>query len=276
MHTYFLNQHIYTDGRAEALSLYGQAFKYADGLFETIRIHEGKPLFLSQHFNRLFTGMYFLKYRFHEEKFQTLLTEAIYRLLVHSPHLHGKLRVQVFRRETTLPPEFVMEYEAIENYYATQHSLSLIDYFQIPLLAVPFAAFKTNNRLHYQMASLYAAENGYDESVLYADNKFAGETSNFNLFVVKNRKVYTSTLQTGCLNGLMRAKVLQMCADLGVVAKEKYLKKQDLLEADELFLTNIVRGIVPVWKYNDRLWETENCAMTQYLRKNWSDFINLL
>jgi branched-chain amino acid aminotransferase len=275
MVTYFLNHKVYTHTQAEAFSLYSQAFKYGDGLFETVRIYNEKPLFLSHHFRRLFSGMYFLKYRFHEEKFEDLLMEGIYRVLVSAKYQHARLRIQVFRRENILPPEFVIECTPIEDYYSTIHTLSLTDFRLVPLYATPYSGFKVNNRLSYQLASLYAIEEGFDEAVLYND-KYAGETSNFNLFIVKNRKVYTPPLSIGCLNGIMRFKTLQLCQTLGISIKEKKLTSSDLAAADEIFLTNIIRGIVPIEKYNHIVWENEPYPITSFLKQNWNEMIRLL
>lgn len=272
MTTYFLNQSIYTNTKAEAFSLYSQAFKYGDGLFETIRIYHEKPLFLGHHFRRLFTGMYFLKYRFHEEKFEAQVMEGIYRVLVASKYQHARLRLQVFRRENILPPEFVIECSPIEEYYSSVHTLSLTDFRLVPLYTTPFSGFKVNNRLPYQMANLYATEEGFDEAILY-NEKYAVETSNFNLFIVKNRKIYTAPLTLGCLDGIMRQKIFQLCQTLGIVIKEKKLTSNDIEAADEIFLTNMIRGIVPIWKYKHIIWENEPYPIASFLKYNWNEVV---
>lgn len=254
------------------LALYTHAFKNGDGLLETIRIYKGKPLFLDEHLRRLFSGMYFMKYLFHEELFQNAITSSLYRLIqAHSLH-HARVRIQVFRQEFVLPAQFIMEALPIEDYFVTTHPYALTDYFLIPQTFSPISGFKVSNRLGYQMAAYHARENGFDEAVLY-NGIYVADAANSNVFIVRSQKVYTPPLLDGGLNGIMRAQVMLLCEQLKIVIKEKHLKAKDLAEADEVFLTNSLRGIIPVGKYNTTVWEATSRPFTTFLRQNLCTWI---
>lgn len=267
MPVFFLSDSLYLDPNHEALTLYNQAFKYGDGIFETIRVFRGKPMFMEAHFARMFTGMYFLKYNFQEEKFQERITEGVYRTIVAGNFNHARLRVQVFRYHPLLPPDFLIEANPIEDFYSSISTHSITDFKLLPLFATPLSAFKHNNRLVYQMANIHASESGYDEAILYY-NQHVAETSNMNIFMVKDKKVFTPPLACGCLNGIMRLKVIQLCQSLKIPVKDMTFTSKALAKADEIFLTNVIRGIAPVWRYNDDTWDTQTLPITTYLRNN--------
>lgn len=267
MSIFFLHDSVYLDAHHEALALYNQAFKYGDGVFETIRIFREKPMYLEAHFARLFAGMYFLKYNFQEEKLQSRMTEGIYRIILAGNFNHARLRLQVFRPHPLLPPDFLIEASPIEDFYSTINTYSITDFRLLPLFATPLSAFKHNNRLTYQMANIHASEEGYDEAILYY-NQHVAETSNMNIFMVKDKKVYTPPLACGCLNGIMRSKVIRLCKSMKITIKDISFTSKALAGAEEIFLTNVIRGIAPVWKYNDKIWDTQSLPITTYLKNN--------
>ncbi len=264
---FFLN-HQPIEADSPNMRLYTQAFKYGDGLFETIRVYKGQILYLREHLTRLFTGMYYLKYRFHEEKFQAEIETTIYRLLDLTQLYNGRLRLQIFRREGILPAEFILEGESIEEYFTTTQAYSLTSYRLMPLHFSPVSGFKTTYRLPYQLANMYAREKGFDEAILWSADS-AVETANHNLFIVKRKHIYTPPLQAGCVNGIMRMHIIRLCQKIGISLSETFISEKDLHQADEIFLTNALRGIIPVWRYEDTVWENASFNIANYLKQNY-------
>ncbi|MEZ4688366.1 MAG: aminotransferase class IV [Bacteroidia bacterium] len=127
----------------------------------------------------------------------------------------------------------------------------MCDYSQWQLAPGPLSGLKTLNALPYIMAGRYARQKGYDDAVIFSNGKVS-ETSRANLFVIKNKKVLTPPLSSCCLNGVMRKQIFKVCFQLKVQIKEQQLSSKDLLQADELFLTNSVRGMIPVGSYLSR------------------------
>lgn len=272
---------LFLNGRAIAenapeLALYSSAFKYGDGLFETIRIYRGKPLFLAEHFKRLFAGMYFFNYRFEEEVFQNTVTASIYQLIIAENLHHARVRLQIFRADSTLDrkAQYIMEgIPLLDDYYSALRLYALTEFRLLPLQFSPISGFKLSNRLPYDLATRYANENYFDDALLFSEG-YAAESSIANLFIVKDQKCFTPPLSSGCVNGIMRAIVISMCKELRVPFAEKNISEKDLYRADEIFLTNTIRGLIPVKRYKDIEWVNDNLPMVSFLRKSFKQWFD--
>ena len=91
------------------------------------------------------------------------------------------------------------------------------------------------------LGAIHAQENGFDNAILKNTDGNLIETTNANLFIIKQEVIYTPPLTEGCLNGTMRKWVLEQ-----VNVVEKSLKLLDVKEADEVFITNAISGMIPV------------------------------
>src|SRR5690606_21315124 len=105
------------------------------------------------------------------------------------------------------------------------------------------ARLKTLNGLYYIMAALWAQERQLDDCLLQNERGNIIESSSGNLFIVSNGVLYTPSLSDGCLGGVMRAQVINLALANGIKVYECSLNPQNLLAADELFLTNAALGI---------------------------------
>lgn len=272
----FLNGRAIADSAPE-LALYTSAFKSGDGLFETIRIYRGKPLFLAEHFKRLFAGMYFFNYRFEEEVFQNAVTASIFQIIIAENLYHARVRLQVFRTDSTLDrkAQYILEgISLLDDYYSNARLFALTEFRLIPVQFSPISGFKLSNRLQYDLATRYANENYFDDALLFSEG-YAAESSIANLFIVKDQKCITPPLTTGCLNGIMRNIIINMCKELRVPLTEKKISESDLYKADEIFLTNTIRGLIPVKRYKEMEWVNDNLPMVGFLRKSFQQWIAL-
>lgn len=271
----FLNGRAIADNAPE-LALYSSAFKYGDGLFETIRVYKGKPLFLAEHFKRLFAAMYFFNYRFEEEVFQNAVSASIYQLIIAENLYHARIRLQIFRGDGTLDrkAQYIMEgIPLLDDYYTSLRLYALTEFRLLPLQFSPVSGFKLTNRLQYDLATRYANENYFDDALLFSEG-YAAESSIANLFIVKDQKCITPPLSSGCLNGIMRNIIINMCKELRVPFAEKRISENDLYRADEIFLTNTIRGVIPVKRYKDIEWVNDNLPMSSFLRKSLKQWVD--
>ena len=116
----------------------------------------------------------------------------------------------------------------------------------------PVSRYKNIASTVYVHAARHARIQGWgDALILNADQKII-ESSRSNLFVVSNGVLYTPSLDDGCVGGIMRAVLIRTALDRGVKVYECTLTPQTLLQADELFLTNAVRGIEWVASYKTK------------------------
>jgi branched-subunit amino acid aminotransferase/4-amino-4-deoxychorismate lyase len=96
------------------------------------------------------------------------------------------------------------------------------------------------------LARAYAHREGADEALFFNLAGNLCEATTANVFLVRNERVETPPLSAGCLPGITRARVLKLCAELGVVAAETDISRQSLEDAQEMFLTSSTRGIQPL------------------------------
>ncbi|RMG72479.1 MAG: hypothetical protein D6722_05365, partial [Bacteroidetes bacterium] len=228
-----LNGHLYPDEAPEC-RLLNRSFRFGDGLFETIRIYRGRPLFLDAHLHRLQQGMALLQIHPEAPDWEAKIRASIQQLLAHNQiDRHGKLRLHVYRDgEGAYTPmsdtaAYVMEAYALkEDFFASDVPLRLTDYRELLLQPGPLAAVKTANALPYVLAGRYARQQGYDDALLYSGPQVA-ESSRANLFVVQQQRVFTPPLSAGCLDGIMRRQVIDLCERLRIPCQEKGLKARD-------------------------------------------------
>lgn len=244
--------YVYHNGNFEMfeavkLPLSNRNFLYGDGLFESIRCMNGKPVFIQQHMERLQRGMKTLKLQMPWEVDAQMLSEKIIELNRLNKHTEGvRIRIVVGRNvgNTYKPDElssslFITSSPTPDNFYtwpAEGLTLGLFEDIKKPLSV--FSDFKTCNSLLYVMASVYFSENKLDDCLLLNTNNNICEGSSSNVFWIKDKKLFTPSLNSGCINGVLRTVLVNQFN-----AAEKICTIEDILAADELFLTNMGTGI---------------------------------
>ncbi|MEZ4825619.1 MAG: aminotransferase class IV [Bacteroidia bacterium] len=267
-----LNGKLFDPGAPES-TLLNRAFRYGDGLFETIRIHSGNPLFVPHHLNRLISGMKAMKFDFIPGFFRETILEEMKRIReLNGIENHGKITIHVFRageggyRPTTRSPHYLIEGYSFKNdYYQSRTTYSLTSYTDFPLSTGLLSGFKTSSALPYVMAAMHAADQGFDDAVLFCDG-YVSETSGANVFIVEKQKIFTPPLTSGCVAGIMRQQVIRLAGEVKLPLSEKKLKARDLRQADEIFITNSVRGILPVKQWETTIFDTQAYTITPFLR----------
>ena len=277
-----INGQLFEPGAPE-VTLLNRSFHYGDGLFESIRIYNGKPLFLEDHLRRLTEGMDYLRFQFEADKWKAILKEEISRcIVVNQIAAQGRLRLHIYRAGpgayTPLEnkPYYLIEgYSLKTDYFNSEVGISLTDFPEPLIYHTPLSAFKTANALSYVLAGLHAQREGYDEALLSGKNGIA-EASSANLFIVHQQKLITPPLNSGCLPGIMRKKIIMLAEKLKIPFLVRKVRSKDLLQADEIFLTNAIRGIIPVHKYNAIVYNPSHFAMIPFLRQCLRQYIREL
>jgi branched-chain amino acid aminotransferase len=132
------------------------------------------------------------------------------------------------------------------------------------------STLKTTNKMLHVMGSIYAQENGLHNCLLLNTDKNVVEALNGNIFLKANNKLITPPLSEGCLNGIMRKQVLQLATKIeNLEILEEPISPFDLQKADELFITNIISGIVSISKYRKKEFDTKTAVtITRLLNEN--------
>jgi branched-chain amino acid aminotransferase len=128
---------------------------------------------------------------------------------------------------------------------------------------------KTCNSLIYVLAGIFKNQNALDEVMILNQHGFLCESISSNVFVVYDRKLYTPSLNEGCIGGVMRQVVMRLAKENGIELVEAQVNPDILNEADEVFITNAARGIQWVMGYNNKRYFNE-------ISKFLSEKLNLL
>ena len=226
-----------------------RVFRYGDGLFETIRVFEGNIPFLSDHFARLNKGMKFLKFKIPENFTFSFFKNEINKLTKEEGN--WRIRLTVFRSNggfytpTNNTSRFVIEARSLESekFQLNEKGKIMGIFDQFKLSSNELANLKTCNGIPYILASIYAKENKFDDCFLINERESIAEATSSNVFILKKDKILTPSLSSACIEGVMRNAVIKLASNLQFKVEEREITKDDLKEADEIWLTNSIQGI---------------------------------
>lgn len=260
---------------APELSLLNRSFKYGDGLFESMRVFEGRILFWEDHWERLLKGMEVLQFEWDSEGLKAVLENALVDFLKKNEvHAHGRLRLHIYRagggayQPIENQPFYLLEgYSIKDDPFVEPSHVSVTDYHELKLTFNKLSSVKTANSLPYVLASLHAKKTGFDDTLMYMGD-WISEGSSSNIFIVKNKKVITPPLKHACLDGVMRKQIFHLCQELKIPIQEKGIKSKDLIQAEEAFLTNAIRGITSISQYQDYIFDTKKAGITSLLKRS--------
>lgn len=225
---------------------------YGDGVFESIRIMDGKILNLENHISRLFEGAKAAKMRTPTYFTTTFFEEKIIDLLTKSKIIQGgRCRLSLDRMnggsylpETNECTFYIEVYPYEVNHFELNTKGFEIDIYQEIKIQKNFLSnYKTKSGLNYVMAAISAQEQGLDDLFLIDYKGNIIETSSCNIFIVGNGVLYTPGLELGCLAGTMRMQIINLALANGIKVYECPILPQHLLSADEIMMTNAIRGI---------------------------------
>ena len=221
-----------------------RAFNYGDGFFETIKIINSKPVNYPAHYARFSLACEVLKLK-HKETIISLLS-VINNLTNKNKLINGSIKVHVFREEGGRYQPKSLDCEIIITSYVGSAfkqniPLSLCVFSDETKSMGRISNIKSVNASVSVLGAIHAKELGFENSILTNTNGNCIEATNSSLFIVQDNVIYTPPLIDGCIDGTMRAWVL----DNHKVVK-KSLNIIDIKKADEVFITNAINGITGV------------------------------
>lgn len=254
----FLNGEFVPEERA-MISVFDRGFLYGDGLFEGIRVFNGKPFRWKQHLERFQHGANFLKIRvpFSEGE----IGEFASRLLAENQMPNALLRLTLSRgigqrgyspKNAERPTFVMMTHPMAEADPSNPPAWRVfISSFQLPARE-PLARFKNLNKLPQVLARAEADAERADEALLLNSDGYVVEGSTSNLFWIRNGTVCTPPLPSGILPGVTRAVVLELCGEAGISVREENIRVEELERMDGVFLSLSSSGIAEVAFVNEK------------------------
>jgi aminodeoxychorismate lyase len=250
----FLNGRFIPEAQA-VVPITDRGFLYGDGLFETLRVRDGRPVWWDRHVARLQRGADYLGMvsPWTQEQLRgfastliqlNALPESVLRLSLsrgggprgYSPKHANNPTLAMTLHPRPAPPSALRLVTASLRVAAND----------------PLARFKTANKLTQVLARAEAEARGADEGLLLNTEGHVAEAAASNVFWLANGAVCTPPIADGSLAGVTREVVLELCRARNIRTQEAQLQPEDLPRADGVFLTNSVSGIVPASELDGR------------------------
>lgn len=233
-----------------------RALQFGDGVYEVIRIYQGKYHLLQEHVDRLFRSAEAIKIKLDitNRELKDLLVELLER---NEMKENGKMYLQVSRgsaqRDHVFPADDIVAnmYAYIEDFPRNveflKNGVSTITHRDIRW---EYCYIKSLNLLPNVLAKQEAKEQGSYEAILHKDG-LVTECSSSNIYMVKDGKIYTHPATNNILHGCVRMRVEDFAKELNIPFKEEAFNVEDIPMADELFLSSSTSEIMPVVKTDD-------------------------
>ncbi len=236
-------------GEDAALSLWDRGARDGGAIFETVRVYGDEPFAWERHLERLVLSA--AELGFPVPPSPSRLRQAIAELLAAQSLSDAVVRITVTRGIAGGRPTRTGAWIEAESVSARRWAGQRTASATAIMSAHPFAAgwlgrHKTTSRLAWDLAREEAKAAGVDETILVSPEGLVLEGAASNLFVVISGEVLTPALSLDVLPGVARAITLELCAKLGIIAREAAIPVAALHAADEVFLTNSVQEVLPV------------------------------
>ncbi|MGI9304322.1 MAG: aminotransferase class IV [Gammaproteobacteria bacterium] len=244
------------------VSVFDSGFVLGDGVWEGLRVHNGKIAFLDQHLHRLYGGAKALdldiginKAELGERLFETLrankMTAGVHiRLMVsrgvkatpyQDPRMTiGPATVVIIPEYKSPPPEVSDRGVRLFTVHVRRGPPDVQD----PKL-------NSHSKLNCILACIQATKAGYDEALMLDPHGFVATCNSTHFFIVRGEEVWTSSGKY-CLGGITRGNVIRLCRDNAIAVFEKDFSLTDVYEADEAFVTGTFAGLVAVMDVDGR------------------------
>lgn len=241
-----------------------RGLRYGDGIFETMRMYKGKILNEDFHFERWFHGMKMLQFQIPHNFSSAYFKDAISRLLKKNAiEKNARIRMMIFRSDGNIfdlqsnPGVIIEAFSLSEKRELNQEGLKIDVFNDIKKSTGSFSNLKSNNYLPSVMTALFAKQNHLDDALILNSFERVCESAIANIFIIKDKVIDTPPLSEGCVAGVMRRWMLERFSLEKYSVKEKMISVNDVLNADEIFLTNSVSILKWVRSFQQKIFGNE-------------------
>lgn len=256
-----------------------RAFRYGDGLFETMLYQNGEIRFLPFHVERLQSSMERLHLD-NPQKFDDYFIKIATDELIRKNNMIGqrvRVRLIVYRDGSGLyapisnKAGFIIQVDRIVTSLKDRKIGLIVGlYEEYKKSYSDLSDIKSNNALIYVMAGLYKQKFDFDDVLIINQEGFLCEGLSSNVFVYYEKTLYTPALNQGCINGVMRRVVMDIAKAEGIPVVEAQINPAIMKKADEIFCTNSVQGIQWVMGYKQKRYFNKISRVLQERLTTWS------
>lgn len=265
-----INGTLYQDFEAN-IPTNNRGLAYGDSVFETIKFNNNKPVFWEAHYFRLMASMRILRMEIPMHFTPEFLENEIVNLVQSLPNNAISYRVKItvyrdsegFYTPTSNNVSYIISAQELSSdLYEINKGHYEIELFKDYLISPNLlSTLKTNNKAVNVVGSIFAKENNYNNCLLLNTDKSIIEALNGNIFLIKGNTVKTPPLDDGCLKGIVREKLIEIISKSpDFELSESSISPFELQKADELFITNVIQGIVPITKFRKKEFSADICS----------------
>jgi len=239
-----------------------RGLQLGDAVFEELRAVNGDVFFLEDHYLRLMSSMRILRMQIPMHFTMEFMEQAILSTVPELKFSQAyRIKFTVYRNNTSdyklsdNTISYVILSTEIENpFYTIEESEYEVElYKDFYKNTTMLSNLDTNNKILNVVGDIYARENDYQDCLLLNERKQVIETLNGNIFLIHGTTIKTPPLTDGCLNGILRRKLMDIISKLDEYQLlEESISPFELQKADELFTINSIYGIIPISKYRKK------------------------
>lgn len=248
-----------------SISVLDKGFLYGDSVYDVTYAKEGHPIFLDEHIDRLWNSASLLDMHIAFNK--NFLKAEVERTLKEVSFSLSYIRFIITRGQgdidissTPDKQNFVIIVKELAPYpqhmYQEGISLYLGERLRNDRKATDPNA-KSGNYLNSVLAIREAKNKGFTDAIFKNSEGFIAEGTTFNLWLIKDGIIRTPHEDCGLLEGITRAKILSLGSEQLTVEKA-FIKPEDLLDSDAVFISSTTKGIMPVAKINETKFDVNN------------------
>lgn len=266
------------------ISVFDSGFLLGDGVWEGIRLHQSKLIFINEHMDRLFESAAGISLNIPYTK-KKIIDEINKVLLKNSMKDHVHIRLIISRGDKITPYQNPnanvgpINFVIIPEYKKTDPKIyeNGIRIGRVPIIRpsdnILSTHYNTLSKLNCILASIEANKLGFDEGIMNDPEGNISTCNSTNLFFIKENKVMTSKGKY-CLNGITRGKAIQICKSNNIPISEKEFNYDHIIDCDEAFVTGTFAGIIPVSKIENRnLNSTNSDSLVNKIRLLYNKYI---
>ncbi|MHC4338404.1 MAG: branched-chain-amino-acid transaminase [Planctomycetota bacterium] len=244
------------------ISVFDHGLLYGDGVFEGIRVYNGRIFEFEAHIRRLYESAKVIRLEIPMSK--SKLIRAVEKTVEANGVIDGYIRLVVTRGPGTLGLNpFVCEDGKVfiiadniqlypEELYETGMRVISATTVRNHPLAIP-PQVKSLNYLNNILAKIEALDNDAPDAIMYNHEGYVAEATVDNIFIVKNGIIYVPPVQAGALEGITRAVVIKLATEENLEVIEKNLTRFDLYVCDEFFLTGTAAEVIGIVEIDGRV-----------------------
>ncbi|MFK7807485.1 MAG: aminotransferase class IV [Saprospiraceae bacterium] len=238
-----------------------RAFNYGDGIFETLRIINGKIPFLDYYFNRLKSGLDVLQMTSNNSFTKTSFHSEILKL---TSKKNCRVRFTAFRKDGGLytpqsdEMQFLITAKKLqqESYKLPKKGVNVELFKDTKLVYNNLSPLKSTNSLPYVLAAKYKSIIAADDVLMINNQGRIAEGNSSNLFIWNGKHLLTPRLKEACVAGVIRAVLIDKAKNLGFKIKEGKITIKKLKNAEAVFLTNSIQGVKWVRHFQEKKYKT--------------------